>query len=389
MAAADSSLPTDALAVLEAAWTEPGFCVPHPEVYPHQWLWDSCFHSLAWLALDRPDRAVRELGTALGVVEPDHPAAATPGGLVPHMRYWHAPTVAEGFWGRPGISCLTQPPIFGHVVRVLHEAGVEVAPELVAAADRGLRSLLERRVRLDDGRVAVIHPWETGCDDSPRWDADADVASGRRFDREEWRARKTELVGEVVVDDDGAPVDGGWRRGSIGFNSLLVWNLRELATVTGDDVEPLVAPIVGAIRERWSAESTTWTDHDGPAGAIVTADACLGLLVDDRPECVEATVRLLTDPTRLGGPFGPAGVDRRDERFDPSTYWRGPVWPQLGYLLWRALAARGRSEAAAEVAAGTRRGASRSGWSEYWHPDTGEARGATPQTWATIVVAMD
>ena len=38
-----------ALDVLRASWREAdGFCPPNPEVYPHQWLWDSCFHAIAW-----------------------------------------------------------------------------------------------------------------------------------------------------------------------------------------------------------------------------------------------------------------------------------------------------------------------------------------------------
>ena len=68
-----------ARAVLEESWREAdGFCPPNPVAYPHQWLWDSCFHAIAWAALDDA-RAGRELASCL--------SGALPSGFVPHIRY--------------------------------------------------------------------------------------------------------------------------------------------------------------------------------------------------------------------------------------------------------------------------------------------------------------
>ena len=53
-----------ARAVLEAHWTAHGYCVPNPTTYPWQWLWDSCFHAVAWAALgDERARGRAHLGT--------------------------------------------------------------------------------------------------------------------------------------------------------------------------------------------------------------------------------------------------------------------------------------------------------------------------------------
>ena len=52
---------TQAAKILEAAWDESrGYSYPNQHVYPHLWLWDSCFHAIAWATLD-DERAVREL----------------------------------------------------------------------------------------------------------------------------------------------------------------------------------------------------------------------------------------------------------------------------------------------------------------------------------------
>ncbi|HEY9349854.1 MAG TPA: hypothetical protein VIP75_04095, partial [Acidothermales bacterium] len=68
---------------MDAHWLEDrGYCVPNPAVYPHLWLWDSCFHAIIWAHLG-DDRAARELAAVLDGQLPD--------GLVPHMRYGGQP----------------------------------------------------------------------------------------------------------------------------------------------------------------------------------------------------------------------------------------------------------------------------------------------------------
>ena len=53
--------------MMAAHWREGGYTVPHGSVYPWQWLWDSCFHSLIWAELGDGERAVAELANVLAV----------------------------------------------------------------------------------------------------------------------------------------------------------------------------------------------------------------------------------------------------------------------------------------------------------------------------------
>ena len=63
--AEDDQVKSAALGVLESAWRDDrGYCLPNADVYPHMWLWDSCFHSIAWASL-HDERSVVELGHAL------------------------------------------------------------------------------------------------------------------------------------------------------------------------------------------------------------------------------------------------------------------------------------------------------------------------------------
>ena len=372
-----------ARSVLDAHWRPPGFCVPNATTYPWQWLWDSCFHAVCWARLGRPERAVSELTAALAHQAPD--------GFVPHMTYWDADRRHAEFWGRTGTSSLTQPPMYGHAVAELVRLGVDVPADLVERARRGIDFVFATRFRRGGGVVA-LHPWESGCDDSPRWDAWAGT-HGWSYPR--WKVCKGELVEAIAVD----PVAGSPRASALfevasaGFNALVAFNAAELASVTGDErLAAGAAGLVGWLATRWDADGTTWRDDVvvGPAatGGVRTLDALLPVLVSDDPAAVDAAFAQIGADTAFGGGYGPAGVHRGEAVFDPQAYWRGPAWPQITYLLWVAARRQDRPDAAAWLASRLQDGARRSGLAEYWHPDTGAGLGAIPQSWAALAALV-
>ncbi len=76
-----------ARAVLTRTWKEnERYCPPNPYVYPHLWLWDSCFHAIAWAEL-LDERAAQELDSCF--------EAQLEHGFVPHMHY-SAPSINRG-----------------------------------------------------------------------------------------------------------------------------------------------------------------------------------------------------------------------------------------------------------------------------------------------------
>ncbi len=361
-------------------WVPEGYAAPNSTVYPWQWLWDSCFHVLVWLALGDGERARRELAVAL--------AAQTPSGFVPHMHYLRDPGFHEDLWGRRGGSSITQPPMYGHAVAELVRAGEPVDGVVVERATAGLWFLLRVRRRDPSGLVRVCHPWETGCDDSPRWDDRCPDG----FDRDRWRSVKDRLASTVETGPDGEAVANPvFEVAPAGFNALVAFNVRELVTVTGDDALAAAADeLVGALADQWDDHLGTWVDagpmSDG-SGRIRTLDALLPLLVDDEPGRVGRVIDQLLDPTAHGGPAGPTGVHRGEPTFDPDAYWRGPVWPQLAHLMVRAVAPH--STVAAEVLTRTTvAGAWASGMAEYWNPDTGAGLGAVPQSWTGLALVL-
>lgn len=369
-----------ARSVLEQAWREDGgYTVPSTTVYPFQWLWDSCFHAVTWAVLGEGERARRELSHLF--------RTQSPLGFVPHVDYEHDPSYHAEFWRHEGRSSITQPPMFGHAIAVLDALGVAV-DDLVEPATRGLRFLLDHRARVG-GLVSLCHPWESGGDDCPRWDHWCPDG----WDPGRWYDVKGDLVASVEHADDGSPLSNpAFVVASCGFNALVAFNAVELAAVTGDatlqaDAEQLVA----TLDQRWDPARRTWVDagdSESSSGRIRTLDALLPVLVSTRSDAVDLVFEELLDPRALGGSCGPAGVHRDEPTFASRTYWRGPAWPQLTYLAWVAAGRRRHAGARAELGSMLVRGASRSGWAEYWDPDDGTGLGAAPQSWATLAAVV-
>jgi len=351
------------------------------------WLWDSCFHAVVWGALGDAERAVRELRTALAGQDPLT-------GFVPHMAYHGAGPVeaadAAAFWGSAGAdrvarSTITQPPMFGHAVAELVRRGIDVPEDLVDRSVAGLRFLMRRRRRGDAGLIELVHPWESGCDDSPRWD---DVVAGT-WSVAAWHVTKGTLLGSIERSPSGAPIgNAAFAIESVGFNALVAFNALELAGAIDDG--PLAAgaeALVTAIDRRWEPALATWVDGGVTAegsGRCRTLDSLLPLLVIPRPDAFAA----LADPTAFGAPYGPRGVHLAEAVHDPGSYWRGPAWPQLSYLLWLAAQRHGRHGLAARIGRSTGAAALMTGLAEYWDGDTGTGGGATPQSWSALSLLM-
>ena len=370
-----------AVAVLRASWREAdGFCPPNPEVYPHLWLWDSCFHAIAWSALGDGGRGVRELTSCLD--------GQLDSGFVPHMRYL-GPSANRG--PLTDRSSFTQPPIYAHAAHVLARGGNHPGAALVGRIASGLDWLGQHR-RTPEGLIYVVHPWETGTDDSPRWD---DWVSLPGYDHAAYSAYDRELVAETYFDSTGAAV---WSRACASvpasFNALCAHAALECAALTGDDLWRERGEELAGVADDllWDEHERLWIDQPliggGPRCRVPTLDGTLGALVTDDAGKAERALAQLTDPDRFGAPYGPAYLPRRHSTYDPGQYWRGAAWPQLGYLSALAAERWGDDATYAGLRERSYAGALASGFAEYWNPENGEGLGAIPQGWAAVVAAL-
>ena len=398
------------------SWTKPS-----PAQYPHQWNWDSGFCSLGWATFD-PGRARLELESLLG--------ARWRSGMVPHLHYDPA-HLADYFPGPdrwpgaerqvavPGTltSGITNPPVAALAACRLAAAGGEEGAAFGGRVCDALCAwvgyLLEDRRSPVGPLVTVVHPWETGWDNSPRWDqlpaaglkpkrayqrldtravagaqrpgardydgyiALAEIISEGGFDLAAYRGRTPFLVHDVVFD-------ALTHRAAVELNGLCVSlgrppafaaeRLREFAQAFEDF--------------HWNPGAATYHDYDlvtgrrletpsaaavaAIGGDLVPAERALALLDRYRERC-RGLVPLPTVP-----PDSPA--------FDPALYWRGPVWLSVNWLVIDGLRRLGLAEASRRLARESIAAFGRSGFAEYLDPVSGEPRGIGGFSWTAALL---
>ena len=309
-----------------------------------------------------------------------------PSGFVPHMGYLNDPEQSLVLWHEPGRSDITQPPMYGHALRVLAERGFGV-DHLYESALAGLRYLLTERRDHGSGLIRVVHPWETGCDDSPRWDG----WQAAPFKERRWNKTKKRLARSLQLRDGAAWTNPGFDLASAGFSALVAFNARELGELTGrQELLTQASALAEAIDGQWVQARRTWSDvclaGPGTTSAVRTLDALFPLLVSQTQRHVDAAFAELLDPSLFWRPFGPPSTAADERTYQPNRYWRGDAWPQEIYLMMLAARRRGRHRDAVKLAERLTLGCVGSGYAERWNPENGAGLGAKPQGWAALAV---
>jgi glycogen debranching enzyme len=397
-------------AVLTGNWTG-GSTVPSRRQYPHQWGWDAAYIAIGWSWLD-PARAATEIESLL--------AGQWADGRVPHIVFH--PDVPEdayfpgpSFWRGP-TSGITQPPLHARAALEVAQRGAgddflrRVFPRL-AAHHAYLR---DRRDAGGAGLAAIVHPWESGLDDSPAWDAPlaaVELPAGgvEPYERQDRKhvdpsERPSDAAYDRFVLLAGTYRDRGYADDGESaflvedplFNAIWLWSahaLVEIADRLGEDAGPFRESTEGihaALLSRlWDGER--FRPRDLCADRLVEPRTILGfgpLLDPDVPGGVlDAMVAELESPHfRSGAGIGVASSDLLDPEFDRRRYWRGPVWANLNWLLARGLRVHGRDAKAAALERTTVDLVERSGMREYFDPVTGDGLGAGDFSWTAAVV---
>jgi hypothetical protein len=90
----------------------------------------------------------------------------------------------------------------------------------------------------------------------------------------------------------------------------------------------------------------------------------------------------------------PAGIqhylvpsyDLRGRGFDRRRYWRGPVWINTDWLIWRGLLQHRETEFAGEIEASMIGLVERSGFREYYDPFGAQGYGSKDFSWTAALL---
>jgi glycogen debranching enzyme len=152
--------------------------IPSRDFYVHQWLWDSAGIAMGQVHVDE-EAAFDELLSLI--------AGQWNNGLIPHIIYnpgetrYYPPADQwqTARFTRNGIktSGITDPPLLAIAIAYLCEHAtneqrkLDFLSTLLPAIMNYHDYLKHYRDPEDCGLLTIVHPWESGTDDSPRWDS--------------------------------------------------------------------------------------------------------------------------------------------------------------------------------------------------------------------------
>jgi len=401
-----------------------GFTKPGPRQYPHQWNWDSAVIALGLSHFDLP-RALTEIRSLIGGQWRD--------GMIPHVVYHDRPSdyfPDPAFWQTenslhaPAVatSGITQPPLLATVIRQIHARTPipEFVREVYPALLRWHRWLLTARDADGSGLVCIIHPWESGTDDSPRWlnpladITPTDVPVFKRGDTTHVAAAERPHQADYerfihLIDV--------FRRNRYEPAALLARSpflaqdvlLNSILYRAGEDLRALAVELDEPTAEMdgwlermrvnfdarfWDEDRGLYLDYNMRRAAPIPVNTALTFmpLFAGLPDQQKAA-RLINEHWLNPIEYAPDSrvrywittTSQTEPTWDARRYWRGPVWIILNWLLADGLRRYGFDDLADALRRDSLELMARSGFREYYDPRDGAGCGSTDFSWSAAL----
>ena len=386
------------------------FVCPSPGSYPFQWLWDSCFHAIALLAIDT-ELAKQELRCLLQAAQPD--------GFLPHMILWekryHAAAVEQYsiVLADPFYTSTVQPPVLARAVWRVYQATKDHAflQDVLPATMRFFRWLKAYRDPDDDHLIAIIQPDESGLDASPKYDrlmnlhdvppdqfADA-LRRGMSRLFETYAAHREDPARLLALDAF------NWE--DVMVNSIYADGLQCLGGLCREagyppaeaaEFERRGRHVLAALEEKcWDERAGVFWDlygYEESRAHTLTFSSLFPLIIDslDRHMVWRLVEEHLLNEREFWLPYPIPSVAASEPSFDPSyrskAIWRGPTWVNVNYYMYWALRAHGYRDVATELAKRTVQMIGRGGMREFFNPYTADGYGAEHFAWSALVLDL-
>ena len=410
------------------------FTRPAPELYPHQWLWDSCFIAIGLRHLDT-NRAQKEILSLF--------RGQWANGLLPHMVFTSSnkPMTHQDVWQSwlnplspddVTTSGITQPPLLAEaIVRIGEKLPLterrtwyhQVWPNLLKYHEW----LYTERDPHGEGLVLVVHPWETGLDSTPPWMQELSqrlpwwikllhkthldsLVSLLRTDTRHVPAEQRMLNVEVLAlghsmlrlrrqsyDINKILNYGLLTVEDLNFNAILIranTHLKEIAKTLRQELpEELVERMTlteQALEELWDPYTEQYYSRDFETHKLLKEPSIATLLPlyggsISQDHAAKLVTKLENDHV-FGTPFPVPSVPLDSSWFNPERYWQGPSWVNINWLIIDGLKRYGFDDHAAALRDSTLEMVSHTGFFEYFHPLTGAGLGAVNFSWTAALV---
>ncbi len=413
------------------------YTIPAHDLYPHQWLWDSCFIALGWQHLDIERAKIEILSMLRGQWK---------NGMIPHMiftsgkafrrdrnvwRSWVSPYAPDDV----NTSGITQPPM-------LAEAIVQIGQRLELLERRSwyrqvFPALLEHHQWLykerdphREGLTLQIHPWETGLDNTPPWMTElhdhllpwwirilqkthlealtglfrrdthfvpreqrfTNVDALALYDTQRRLRRKAYDIDRILDHSLFAIEDLTFNSILIRANTLLLEIARSIRAEIPPDLTKQMKLTAKHLEDLWDPYTEQYYSRDFTTHRLLKAPSIATLMPLYAGTISKEHAALLVKSMENEHIFGPAfpvpSVPLNSAWFDPERYWQGPTWFNTNWLIADGLRRYGYTDHADALIESSLELVRSGQFNEYYNPISGQPLGAQNFSW-TAAIAID
>lgn len=414
------------------------YTVPAGGLYPHQWLWDSCFIAIGLAEYDI-ERAKKELRSLL--------RGQWSNGMLPNMIFAKGDSHKNdrNIWqswrnayapDHIATSGITQPPM-------LAEAIIRIGQKMKKAERRSWYQdmypallnyhewLYKERDPHNEGLVLLIHPWESGLDNSPPWIDQLHMHS------KPWWVSVIEKLNldklAILFRRDTQHVPPGQRVSNIdallyfniiqrlkrknwdierilershftfqdlGFNCILIranQHLKEIAKTIGREIPESLATSMAkseeALENLWDGFYKQYFSRTFITHKLVKEPSIATLMPlyagTVSQERAEEIVKVLKSSKQFWTKYPVPSVPVSSSWYKELGYWQGPTWINTNWLIADGLRRYGFSEEADRIINSSISLVTEHGPHEYFSALNGKPAGANNFSWsAALIIEM-
>ena len=394
------------------------FTIPCSTLYPFQWNWDSAFCALGIFTYDK-ERALKEIDKLF--------EGQWDNGMIPHIifhqeddNYYPGPKIWESNT-TPLTSCISQPPVLATVIWFMAIHGLSDKEVLNKYFDKLMNYhtwFVQNRDPYNKGLLSIIHPWESGRDNSPDWD-DALNAIPIQPDLDIQRKDNNSMDDDVrpTNDDYNRYMQIVFRNKEFNWDSKKIYDkglfnvcdpgiqfifirackdLYKLAVLLEhkehySTIENWIEQYSENSDKLWCDQINAYTSLDMKTNKLYSGISSASMLfayadVGDqyqKHKMLEHSKRIL-----YFSKYGFPSYDPFSKDFNQKKYWRGPVWCIINFMLAIGFAHIREIDLAQKIKSHTIKLIEDNGFFEYYDPHLGVGYGGDNFSWtaATYLV---
>ena len=385
------------------------------KLYPAQWNWDSAFIALGYSNFNL-NYSFKEIETLLSGQWRD--------GMVPHILFHkkdinYTPNYKAWNCGKKvSSSGITQPPILASILRLIIERKkfskkkVITYTSIILKIKKYLEWFIRNRDPKQTGLISILHPWESGYDNSPLWDKPMNnikIENNLKYKRKDnkivksdQRPLKIDYDRYVTIKNDLKKMNYNPKKlyynsqfnvVDVGFNSLFLKACKDLIFLLGliNKKSPLLKKYI-KINEKnlirlFNPKKRTFKNKDLKNQTITEIPSITNffmLFADlDNDKINAELIKSLKRYCKKEKYLFPS-INSDHKSFEEKRYWRGPVWVNCNWIVYQGL--KNKDKKFAEIIRKkTINLIEKKKFREYYSSKTGLGMGAKNFSWSAAL----